>query len=143
MIKAHPLPLRVSLQFDATLSDIRAVLVSLTDDMRAHGISSLLIEDTNIVLAEVLTNIARHGYPFQTGWIDCALVCMPQGIECQITDAGVAFDPSKLGQALPMPQIKAEGGYGWALIRALSEQVQYVRRDGQNHLSFVIPKRQA
>jgi serine/threonine-protein kinase RsbW len=139
MKNADPPHLRFALRFDATLVDIRTALGKVTDDLRAHAAAPALVDDVNIVLCEVLTNIARHGYPYQTGWIACALVLSVRGVECQVTDAGLPYDPSVLGLAMPVAQARAEGGYGWALIRALCEGLQYERCDGQNELRFLIP----
>lgn len=97
-------------------------------------------QDAALVLAEALTNIARHGYNSQpVGWITCRVSIAPDGLDCCITDHGAAFDPSGLGQSSPPPEILAEGGYGWFLIRRLTTGLEYQRRDGQNILRFHIP----
>ncbi len=143
MTGVDPPPLRLQQRFEATMPNIRTILSIVTDDLRARGAPPVLVDDLNIVLCEVLTNIVRHGYPFRTGWIDYVLVLTPNGVACQISDEGVAYDPHTLGKASPPPQTRAEGGYGWALIHALSDDLHYSRHHGQNELRFVIPTRPA
>jgi serine/threonine-protein kinase RsbW len=140
MADADPLSPQMALRFTATLADIRAALQTITTELRRRHAPSALVDDVNIVLGEVMTNIARHGYPYQTGWIDCMLTLHVDGAECRVTDAGVAYDPCQLGKS-PSPHRLAEGGYGWALIHALSVGLRYDRQDGQNALRFVIPAR--
>lgn len=142
MTDADPRLPQLTLRFDATLADVRAALQVITADLRQRHAPCALVEDVNIVLCEVMTNIARHAYPFKTGWICCALTFHADGASCRVTDAGIAYDPASLGHA-PPPQILAEGGYGWALIHALSVGLRYERHDGQNALHFLIPTQRA
>jgi serine/threonine-protein kinase RsbW len=141
MIHVDPLPHALAYHFDATLLDIRKTMIAITAELQALQTSAALVDDANIVLCEVLTNIARHGYVARTGWIDCGLVVTSRGIECHICDGGVAYDPTQMGVTPQPPHFHAEGGYGWALIRALSEDLRYARQSDQNHLRFVIPAR--
>lgn len=139
MANADPRLPQLVLKIDATLADIRAALQTITAELRACQAACALVEDSNIVLYEVMTNIARHGYPFKTGWIGCTVTLRADGLACHVTDAGVAFDPTCLNNTPPPPQFLAEGGYGWALIHALSVDMRYDRCEGKNTLHFVIP----
>ena len=96
-----------------------------------------------IVLAEVLNNIVEHAYADQRGDITIEVSTGPCGIGCRILDTGAAMP----GLALPDgklaahdPQDLPEGGFGWFLIRSLTEGLCYARTDGCNELRFRLPE---
>ncbi len=98
-----------------------------------------------LVLAEVLNNIVEHAYATTTGTIEIELESIACGIACRVVDQGVTM----AGNTLPPDTLPAgiggltddlpEGGFGWHLIRRLTCDMTYERRDGCNFLAFVIP----
>lgn len=105
-------------------------LMALSADHRATA---------EIVLAEVLNNIAEHAYSGGPGDIFIQLAATPTGLECRITDRGLDM-PGGTPPAGVLPQEELpEGGFGWYLIRSLTQGLIYQRKDGQNLLQFVIP----
>ena len=84
-------------------------------------------DQLNLALAEGFTNAVRHAHahlPDSTPieielWVSC------QQIEIRIIDRGEPFDPDSL--SAPKPGALREGGYGWFLLRKLSDQVSYER----------------
>lgn len=99
-----------------------------------------------IVLAEVLNNIVEHAYQEKpTGRIDLSVDQSDTGLRVQVQDEGLP-----LPEGLPNAPVEhnltcevsdlPEGGFGWLLVRELTEELQYERRDGRNILSFKIPK---
>lgn len=105
-----------------------------------------------IVLAEVLNNVAEHAYASGPGKITVTLRLGGAGLACQVTDDGVAMPGGRLPDGLhPMDKSGPadsladvaledlpEGGFGWNMIRNLTESLHYARVGGQNRLSFVI-----
>lgn len=95
-----------------------------------------------LVLAEILNNVAEHAYALRPGTVEVALSPGPEGIACLIVDQGDPMPGAMLPAGnLPMqPDLKVsdlpEGGFGWHLIRSLTADLAYVRRNGQNRLSF-------
>lgn len=106
-----------------------------------------------VVLAEVLNNIAEHAYVGGTGEISVTLRQTGAGLHCQVTDNGVAMPGGTLPAGnhpaqrhgrpdlplhdLPLADLP-EGGFGWHLIRRLTQDLRYVRVGGQNRLTFLI-----
>ncbi len=106
-----------------------------------------------VVLAEVLNNIAEHAYAGGPGKIAVALRQTGAGLHCQVTDDGAAMPGGTLPAGnhpaqrsgrpdlplhdLPLADLP-EGGFGWHLIRRLTQDLHYARVGGQNRLSFVI-----
>ncbi|MDZ4094081.1 MAG: ATP-binding protein [Paracoccaceae bacterium] len=93
-----------------------------------------------IVIAEALNNIVEHAYARETGEIELTLTYTPSGLYCQIEDHGTVMPGNCLPAGAPN-DLKAhndlpEGGFGWYLIRTLSNDLEYWRIDGRNHLRF-------
>jgi serine/threonine-protein kinase RsbW len=106
-----------------------------------------------VVLAEVLNNVAEHAYAGGPGQISVSLHLQGAALACLVTDSGVAMPEGQLpagvlpGQGADPDSSYAdlalsdlpEGGFGWHLIRHLTEGLHYERVGGQNRLSFTIP----
>lgn len=89
----------------------------------------------NLALAEGFSNAVRHAHkqlPPETP-IEIELAILDERIEIRIWDRGQPFDPDVLEE--PLPGTLCEGGYGWFLLRRLSDRVVYERcPDGRNCL---------
>lgn len=90
-----------------------------------------------LVLAEVLNNIVEHAYSRHPGEIELSLSIGQDGLRCQIVDTGLPMPGGQppAGKA-PDPADLPEGGFGWHLIRSLSQDLTYRREGSRNHLSF-------
>lgn len=126
-------------------SAVRESLSNLLTTLREAGVGA---EDTGtieLVLAEALNNVVEHAYKENP---DCNFVLTSSvtetGLSVRMTDQGVPMP----GLALPsgnLPEIETglqdlpEGGFGWALIHTLTEELTYERIANQNVTSFVIP----
>jgi len=122
---------------------VRAALGQILDDPCMADLRSDLRARTEIVLAEVLNNVVEHAYADGPGEIILHLRCVQGGVICRIRDFGRAMPGLALprGAAIgPDPVELPEGGFGWHLIRCLTEDLQYCRRDSRNELSFRLPE---
>lgn len=106
-----------------------------------------------VVLAEVLNNIAEHGYAGGPGKISVMLRLTGAGLYCEVADTGVAMPGGRLPAGdhpadrsgkpplaladLPLADLP-EGGFGWHLIRRLTQGLRYTRAGGANRLSFLV-----
>ena len=95
-----------------------------------------------IVLAEVLNNIAEHAYTQQHGKVEIWITAHPAFLFFRLVDSGlpmpggVAPDGRMADQ--DAPQDLPEGGFGWFLIRSLTRDLTYLREDGYNMLCFCV-----
>lgn len=111
-------------------------LSDLTDDGRGTA---------ELVLAEVLNNVAEHAYADGPGPVEVTLTPGPGGIACLVVDRGMAMPGGQLpaGRLPGGPELALEdlpeGGFGWHLIRTLTEDLHYQRAGGCNQLSFLLP----
>ena len=96
-----------------------------------------------LVLAEVLNNVAEHAYADGAGFVAVSLRHSGAGLHVLVQDQGRPMP----GGAAPLGHLPTsadgadlpEGGFGWHLIRSLTRDLQYTRAGPENRLSFVIP----
>lgn len=97
-----------------------------------------------LALAEVLNNVGEHGYRGRPGPVCLCLGLGPRSLFVRIEDQGCPMPGNRL-PAGDMPDVAeeiadlAEGGWGWALIRLLTADLEYRRQDNHNLLTFRIP----
>lgn len=132
VLAADPVSIREGLRKMLAL----APLVGLKPDGRGTA---------ELVLAEVLNNVAEHAYANLTSAVRITLSPVAEGIRCLIVDQGVAMPggtlpPGRLpgGPGTPLDDLP-EGGFGWHLIRTLTQDLAYVRSGADNRLSFTLP----
>lgn len=99
-----------------------------------------------IVLAEILNNIVEHAYQEKpTGHIELVVRPMRDGLHVAVQDSGLPL-PDGLPKKQMLPDLDCatadlpEGGFGWFLVRELTQDLHYERLDGRNILSFRIAK---
>lgn len=115
----------------AEAAAVRDLLIRLEDDPALRDLPDAERECTLLVLAEALNNVVEHGYGGAPGWIG---VVPGPGRAWRIVD-GAAPLPKGLDGAR-LPSSPAEGGFGWPLIRALTDEVRVRRRLGKNILTL-------
>lgn len=140
----HVMRRYVQLRFQADGSQIRQVLRravgSFSPDLTQDDAGTL-----ELVLAEVLNNIVEHAYAGRSpGPVVLSLRRLDGGLTCQVEDQGLPMPGLRLPEGKMQPVADelrdlAEGGWGWALIRALTADLRYDRRQDVNHLSFRVP----
>lgn len=125
---------------------VRQALITLFQHLMAGRISADACDTAQIVLAEALNNIVEHAYAQTPGEIEVTIDVSSLGLTCRIMDAGLPLP----GGALPkghLPLMRPEedlpeGGFGWHLIRTLSQDLNYRREGERNFLSFRIAAQQ-
>lgn len=137
--------------FPADPQAVRQALRAVFDSTLTDWLCSESRDEAQLVLAEALNNIVEHAYAESTGEIEVLVTASDLGIICHIADAGRPMPDAVLpaGKVLacsmPRPvdhESLPEGGFGWPLIRALSQDLAYRRVDGRNLLSFRIAAKQ-
>ncbi len=135
-------PLCLTVQSDPLA--VRAALLELTKGLIGRGIPASSLGSIELVLAEVLNNVVEHAYARGTGPIEITLTPTGRHLECEVCDQGLGMPQN----ALPKPAEIAvdgpiadlpEGGFGWALIHKLSDDIAYTRAGDTNRLTFRIP----
>lgn len=125
---------------------VRQALGALFDRLISGPMSDDARDTAQIVLAEALNNIVEHAYAQGPGEIEVTIELCSVGLTCRIMDAGLpmpggTLPDGKLAPLAPDDDLP-EGGFGWHLIRALSEDLNYRREEGRNLLTFRIAAQQ-
>lgn len=95
-----------------------------------------------IVLAEALNNVVEHAYGEEAhGVVEVEIDRRADVLAFRITDDGQPMPEGDLPQGAPLDLNVAsedlpEGGFGWFLIRELTEQLSYRRQADRNILTF-------
>jgi len=135
----------MEVQVAACPQGVRAALALSRRTLRDWGLDAPAAGSAEIVLAEVLNNIVEHACArAPDGEIALRLSLCGRGVAVCIVDNGAAMPGLRLpdgrhGQRALAAGDLPEGGFGWALIRSLSEDLAYRRECGRNHLSFRLP----
>lgn len=127
---AEPFAIRAALQTIVA----GPVLAAVDPDTRAV---------TELVLAEVLNNVAEHAYAGLGGPVRLRIRLHARGLACRIADGGARMPdgrPPDGTAAGPDPASLPQGGFGWPLIRALTRGLRYRRAAGYNVLVFTVPR---
>lgn len=124
-------------------------LVAVSAGLQEMFSSNLLLElsvgsraTVEIVLAEVLNNVVEHAYANYPGSIDIGITAGNGFMFVRIVDAGLPMPGEelpggRLGKATDIQDLQ-EGGFGWYLIRSLSQDLSYLRDGNMNILSFCV-----
>lgn len=132
--------------FMATPLAVRATLTALLK--RFHDeVSDDVLGRLQLVLAEVLNNVAEHGASEDGSYGPQIHLCVtrhPRGLACAITDDGVSLpanclSPRSLPQLGTLTEELPEGGFGWFLIQDLTHALCYYREESHNFLAFCVP----
>ncbi len=126
---------------------VRRTLVHLRDRLRVAGVAESDNYDVELVLAEVLNNVFEHAYRDRPdGWIELHVRVAPSAIEMHLIDEGHAMPNLRLPTGtLPDPAVSLdqlpEGGFGWHLIRSLTDRLSYRRVVAENRLEMTLRRR--
>lgn len=128
------------LTFPGDADAVRLGLEAMRDSPLLRALPEADRGTAEIVLAEALNNIVEHAYAQHAGEIEVCLHRQPFGLTCQIIDSGLPMPDGTppAGALPPLCEITdlPEGGWGWFLIRSLSQDLTYQREAGRNLLSF-------
>jgi serine/threonine-protein kinase RsbW len=106
---------------------------------RDHGLPQSAVNDLNVALDEVITNVISYGYTDAADHaIEVALSYDGTDVTVIVTDDGKPFDPlqappPKLGASLKTRRV---GGLGIHFVRSLMDQCSYSRSNGRNELTL-------
>ncbi|MEM8592686.1 MAG: ATP-binding protein [Pseudomonadota bacterium] len=121
---------------------VRSSLEALMDDMEGRDYLPEERGTVELVLAEVLNNVAEHAYEEKgDGKIALDMAYITGGISIELEDYGKPMPGGKTPLAMQANldvdiEDLPEGGFGWFLIGELAKDLVYERRGEANHLSF-------
>ena len=98
----------------ASVPDSRIILVQ---DLQLRGLSSLVIEEAEMVVSELVANAVRHAKPLSDGCVRIRWKVKAGAVEVEVSDGG--------GPTVPRPQpqsVWAVGGRGLRIVRSLAHE---------------------
>ena len=128
---------------------VRDALAALTERLAGWGVDTEQVSTVELVAAEALNNIVEHAFLFNDGKpFHLTVTQEPECLRLEIVDGGnpmpgLTLPDTALGKAegpdvdVPAPLLP-EGGWGWLLIRELSQELCYARNGDENHLTIVL-----
>jgi sigma-B regulation protein RsbU (phosphoserine phosphatase) len=121
-----------------SLDELPDLLDFAAESAKSAGFSETLAFKAQVVLEELFVNIFKHAYQGGEGRAEVALETTGDGMFLRFEDWGPPFDP--LAAAPPDLQKRFElgipGGAGLVLVRSMSENSRYARREGRNILEL-------
>lgn len=120
-------------------ASVRAALLSITAVAPVRDLAPPQRHTVELVLAEVLNNVAEHAYAGAAGHVAITLIMLSDGLVCEVVDEGAPMPNGALPEGRLPDADLPEGGFGWHLIRSLSRDITYRRQRGANRLGFTIP----
>lgn len=120
-----------NMTFASELSQAKAVR-QFTDRicMEAPGDHERLSNELQLINDEIFSNIVKHGYKgVKDGEIEIFGKLTNEGVLFQILDKGESFDPSEVAE--PTLTGKRSNGFGWFLIKELTDRITYVPKDSE------------
>ena len=110
---------------------------SVTDKL---GIDSSKAHNIKLAVEEAVVNVMEYAYPAgTTGDIGIQAMYNDRKLKFVITDAGVAFNPTKatLADTTLSVEERPVGGLGLLLVRELMDSINYERINHKNTLTLI------
>lgn len=126
----HPAPLQCTLS--GTVAELPAFFERLEDWAQGHGVPMPLASSFGLMLDELLTNVATHGYGSKGGPVSVQIAFdAPATLSAVLRDQAPPFDPTALVAADVEATLEDRhvGGLGVHFVKKLAERFVY-RRDG-------------
>lgn len=134
-----------TIRFAGSQDGVRQALAFIVARLSRAGADADFCGRAEIVLAEVLNNIVEHALRGKA--------CVQIEARGTRLDSGWQFIVQDPGHPMPggappigaMPGLDTglddlpEGGFGWAMVRLLAQQIEYSRWPQRNRLGFLIP----
>ena len=135
----------VHLHFDSNPFAVGDAIETIVSRVSTDTPSEDTLSAIEIVVAEVINNIIEHAYRNRAGFpIEVIVSRNKTGWAFHFTDRGEPI-PGGLLPAGRHPDLRVpteslpEGGFGWLLIRELTQDLHYCNDGAENHLEFSVP----
>lgn len=131
---------RLHLTLESRLSSLTELAERLEQFAEDHSWSTKLLFQTQLALEEIACNVINHGYREEGHKFEIVADSSSDVVTIEVIDSARPFNPltesrqADVGTALSEREV---GGLGVILVKELSDEVKYKRKNGKNHLTFV------
>jgi anti-sigma regulatory factor (Ser/Thr protein kinase) len=121
-----------------SLGELPDLLDFAAESAKSAGFSETLAFKAQVVLEELFVNIFNHAYQGGEGRAEVSLETTKSGMLLRLEDWGPPFDPLAVASTDLQKNfdLGIPGGAGLVLVRSMSENPRYVRRNGRNILEL-------
>jgi serine/threonine-protein kinase RsbW len=130
------------LSLPASLPSLRPLLAFAHAGAKGAGLKAVEIDQLDLILEEILVNIARYAYAPGDGDVELAYAPVGSGtLMLEISDKGRSFNPLETTDPDISSDLahRAVGGWGVFLVKHLAGSLVYRREQDRNILSFRFP----
>ena len=121
--------------FSVSNAGISAAFEFITQQVQSHGLNETIAHRLSVILDELCSNMIRHDSTLtEASRFTLELEPLSESVRLSISDPGIAFNPLE-HQHDTMPEI---GGHGISLVKGLSSDVRYERREDRNVITVVV-----
>ncbi len=126
-----------SMRFAARIDSLEPARLAILEFLHARDIGPATINRIEVVLEELMANVARHAVDART--IAVTANVGDSGLVLSIEDDGEAFNPLDATDPEPFSTLESAtvGGQGIPLIKRLSKRVRYDREGQSNRVTAV------
>jgi|SRR6516165_3550311 anti-sigma regulatory factor (Ser/Thr protein kinase) len=124
---------------DNKITEMEKVVALVEQFGAAHNIPNQVINEFNLCLDEILNNTISYGYDDSESHCIRVTLTLANGVlTAEIVDDGKPFDPRQSIPPVPSQSLRERklGGVGLHFVQALTDKVDYVRKEGCNHLKL-------
>ncbi len=123
------------ISIDARIAETSRVADQVESFGRDQRVASSAVNDMNVALDEVVSNIVRHGGETARAHLVVIRIGLAGGwFFAEVRDQGVPFDPVAYVAPESRGGKRAPGGLGLVFVRALMDEVRYTREGASNVL---------
>ena len=127
------------LTLPASIQSLGAFLEFARAGAATAGLTPADCDRLDLVLEELLVNVARYGYAPAVGEVELAYAAAPGKLAIQVSDQGRSFNPLDRNEPDLTGNLSERpvGGLGLFLVSHLVSSPTYSRESGWNRLSFI------
>jgi anti-sigma regulatory factor (Ser/Thr protein kinase) len=116
MAAASEVSTRASVLLPHAATSVRSARRRIADDLRRRGVPRAVVEDSVLVVSEILSNALKHAKPLRAGKIEVAWEVQGDAVNIEVADGGGPTRP----QVHP-PSLSALGGRGLSIVSTLAD----------------------
>jgi serine/threonine-protein kinase RsbW len=130
------------LTLPARVQSVRVFHEFVRDGAAVVGMTSEDMDKLDLVLEEILVNVARYAYEGGVGDVEVGYSTQGDTLLVEVSDRGRCYNPL---EAAPAPDLtlgladRPIGGLGVLLVKQIVGSLSYRYQDGQNTVSFRFP----
>ena len=129
------------LKLPAKVQSLQSFHQFVRDGAEAAGLESEEMGKLELVLEEILVNVARYAYDDGAGEVEVAYSTDGRALLIEVIDRGRGFNPLEAAPpdlSLGLAE-RPIGGLGVVLVKQIVGSLHYRRENGQNTVSFRFP----